>query len=139
MKIKIPQSNIEFISNSTKAYLLKDLIVEFDGLQFTVKKGYKTDGASIPFIFWAFNLHPYQADTLTPAILHDIFYETELYSRASADNNFLFLMRNNGVSPLKRALFYIAVRLFGWIVWSRHTVGSVENARQFLVVKKMVK
>lgn len=129
--------NLTFIGDTNKAYLAKDLSVKFDGLKFTVKKGYKTDGASIPFIFWAFNLHPFQGDTLIPAVFHDVFYESELYSRASADNNFLFLMRKNGVPFIKRTLFYCAVRMFGWLVWRKHTVGSVENARQFLTVKKL--
>jgi hypothetical protein len=129
--------NLTFISNSNRAVLSKDVSVIFDGIKFTVKKGYKTDGASIPFIFWVFNLHPFQGDTLISAIFHDAFYETELYSRASIDNNFLFLMRKSGVGFLKRTLFYIAVRLFGGFVWSRHTVGSVTKARQFLMIKKI--
>jgi hypothetical protein len=131
--------NLIFISNSNKAYLGKDLKTNFDGFDFIAKKGYKTDGASIPFIFWAFNLHPYQGDTLMPAVFHDLFYQTELYSRASCDNNFLYLMRKNGVGFLKRTAFYIMVRIFGGFVWSRHTVGSVTKARSFLVIKKVVK
>lgn len=139
MKRSIKSSNnpsLTFISNSRCAYLEKDFTISFDGLKFTIKKGYKTDGASIPFIFWSFGFHPFQADTLIPALIHDIFYESELYSRAVADNNFLFLMRKNGVSWFKRTAFYVAVRLFGGLVWKSHTVGSIENARQYLVIKK---
>ena len=137
MKISIPQAEIKFI-NDREAVLTKDLVVEFDGLKFTIKKGYPTDGASIPFIFWSLGLHPYQGKTLSCAVFHDIMYESELYSRTCADNNFLFLMRKNGVSWIKRVAYWLAVRLFGWGVRLKHTVGSVENARQYLQIKRSV-
>lgn len=136
MKIKIPQAEIRFI-NDREAVLTKDLVICFDGLQFTIKKGYKTDGASIPRIFWSIG-SPYAGKTLSPSIFHDMMYESELYSRTCADNNFLFLMRKNGVSWIKRVTYWSAVRLFGWAARLGHTVGSVENARQYLQIKKVV-
>jgi len=135
--LKIPQAEIKFISNR-EAVLTKDLVIKFDGLTFRIKKGYPTDGASIPFIFWSLGLHPYQGKTLSPAVFHDILYESETYSRTCADNNFLFLMRKNGVSFIKRTLFFLAVRLCGWGARLGHTVGSVENARQYLQITKSV-
>lgn len=136
MKVKIPQAEIKFI-NKKEAVLTKDLIIKFDGLTFIIKKGYKTDGASIPKQLWSLGGASFSGDTLSPAIFHDVMYESELYSRTCADNNFLFLMRNNGVSWIKRTTYFLAVRLFGWGARLSHTVGSVENARQFLVIKRL--
>jgi hypothetical protein len=118
--------------------LTKDLVISFDGLKFTIKKGYITDGASIPPIFEPIVGNRFQGEVLSCAVFHDILYETELYSRHCADNNFKYLMRKNGVSWLKRNLFWLAVRLFGGSVQKRHTVGSVENARQYLQIKRIV-
>lgn len=128
-------ADITFVSFTDKAYLNKNLTVKFDGLTFTVKKGYITDGASIPFIFWSFGLHPFQSDTLTPAIFHDIFYQTRRYTRFTCDWNFLFLMKRNKVSFIKRLAFFLAVRLFGWAAYGFHKAGTEENAKKFLTVK----
>jgi len=136
-KIRIPQAYIRF-SSRTDVVLTKDLNIYFDNLKFTIKKGYKTDGASIPHFLWSIAGSPFQGDTLTPAIFHDICYESEYYSRAVADNNFLFLMRSNDVRWLKRTTYYLMVRIFGLLAQSRHTVGSVETARQYLLIKRTV-
>lgn len=116
--------------------LTEDLIISFDGLKFTIKKGYKTDGASIPPIFEWLVGNRFEGKTLSCAVFHDIIYESELYSRHCADNNFLFLMRKNKVFLLKRVIFWLMVRVFGWSAQLKHTVGSVENARQYLQVEK---
>ncbi len=41
-------------------------------------------------------------------------------------------MTANGVRKRKRRLFWIGVRLFGWIAWLRHTPESVAEARQYI-------
>lgn len=116
--------------------LKKDLHIYFDGLEFIIKKGYPTDGASIPFFLEPIGGNRFSGDVLSPAIFHDMMYESETYSRHCADNNFLFLMRKNGVGWWKRSIFWLMVRIFGWLSQLRHTVGSVENARQYLQIKK---
>jgi len=125
--IKIPQAEVKFI-NKKEAVLTKDLVIQFDGLKFTIKKGYKTDGASIPRIFWTLGGSPFSGDTLSCAIAHDIWYESELYSRTVADNNFLFLMRKNKVGWLKRVTNFLVVRILGWGARRKHTVGIVEKS-----------
>jgi len=126
---------IEFIGISDNAITFRDVSVIFDGLKFTTKKGYITDGASIPKWFWSLGLHPFQGDTLTPAIFHDIFYQTRRYSRFTCDWNFLYLMKKNNVSFLKRWSYFLAVRLFGWIAYGFHKAGIEERAKQFLKVE----
>lgn len=130
-RVHLPNA-IGYHTDNDNFVLTKDLVIKFDGLTFRIKKGYKTDGASNPFG------GRFSSGTLTAAIVHDIFYGSELYSRAVSDNNFLFLMRKNGVSFLKRTAYFLAVRLFGWFTRLSHTVGSVENARQYLQIKRTV-
>jgi hypothetical protein len=130
-----PKAQIQF-TELKKAKLLKDLSVKFDGLKFTVKKGYITDGASIPKLLAPIGGYPFSGDTLDAAIMHDIFYQTRRYSRFTCDYNFLFLMKKYNVFILKRWAYFFAVRLFGWAAYGFHKAGVEENAKMFLSVRK---
>ncbi len=80
-----------------------------------VKKGFITNLASIPRIFWMI-YPPFGLYTLA-AIIHDFLYSkmgaVQVHSRKEADDIFLEIMKETGVSWHTRILFYIAVRLFG--------------------------
>lgn len=99
--------------------LLENYVVELPYITFEVRAGYKTDGASIPRIFWWFS-NPFSSDTLPAAIVHDALYQTEFFPRSQADSIFYNIMKLNKVNLFKRTLYYLAVRLFGWIVWLNH-------------------
>lgn len=133
----MPEASVTFISFTDHARLNEDLSVCFDGFEFTTLAGYETDGASIPFFLWSLGLHPFQSDTLVPAIFHDIFYQTRRYSRFTCDWNFLFLMKKFGVSFRKRWAFFIAVRLFGWKAYGFHKAGIEERAKSYLIIKEL--
>lgn len=80
---------------------------------FIVPKGFKTDFASIPRIFWAI-IAPLGKHTL-PAVLHDFLY-TEGYkmgiSRKEADKIFYNAMIDSFVNRFTANIMWACVRLF---------------------------
>jgi hypothetical protein len=80
----------------------------------TAHRGFATDGASIPRIFWNI-LSPF-GDYFGAAIIHDWLYSpfNESFDRSESDAIFKEAMFNAGIGWSKRETIYRAVRLFGW-------------------------
>ena len=97
----------------------------------TILPGFQTDGASIPRIFWSCAGDPFSPDYVAAAVCHDALYCAQLVTRDQADNEFLELMGEDGLSWLHRNVFYYAVRWFGGIVWNEHTTDSIADARKY--------
>ena len=83
----------------------------------TVPRGFKTDLASVPQLFW--NIIPPFGKYDDAAVVHDWLYRTHLTSRATADATLLLGMRIKRVAFWKRWVMYLAVRTFGWACWGR--------------------
>lgn len=106
--------------------LARDYTVESMGIRFTVSAGLITDGASVPWFAWSFGFLP---DGLhrAGALVHDWLYALQgqgydwLLSRAECDAIFLDLMLRAGVNPARAHIMHRAVRLCGWLPWSRAT------------------
>ena len=83
-----------------------------------VPKGFITDFASIPRIFW--NIYPptgagtKKTSYGKAAVLHDAAYEFGWYSRKDCDKLFLEAMKAVGVGFFTRHLFYFCVRAFAF-------------------------
>lgn len=80
----------------------------------TIKKGFVTDGASIPSFLWSV-LGPYQ-EYFNAALIHDYVYTygKELgYTKKDADYIFLEALEYLGVGFFKRYAMYNAVKYFG--------------------------
>jgi len=79
----------------------------------TVKRGTKTDIATIPRLFWIF--FPPIGNYTKAAIVHDYLYRTpsERVTRKEADEIFLEALVVSGVSPIVRYGMFYAVRLCG--------------------------
>jgi hypothetical protein len=97
------------------------------------KKWYKTDLASIPRIFWGI---------FTPdgvyryiAILHDILYQTELFSREVCDS--IFRLGLTDLPSDSEKIFYYAVRVGGYFVWKNHTKESIENNKKYVRIENV--
>ena len=98
--------------NKRKVRLQEPLTIRLSVISITIPKGFKTDGASIPRLFWWLGWKPFDNDTLYPAIIHDFLYRWH-FPRLIADLIFLKMMENYGVCWIKRWTYFIAVRLFG--------------------------
>jgi len=89
-----------------------------DGSIVSVPRGFVTDFASIPRIFW--NILPPFGDYSPAAVVHDWLYSLGVdgeLGRKYADNAFLELMTRAGETWWKRTAMYQAVRMFGGGAW----------------------
>ena len=74
-----------------------------------VPKGYTTDGASVPRIFW-WLFPPNRTDYLPCAIVHD--YLCDLGRYKEADEKFRECLKELGVGKFTRRVLYYAVRVY---------------------------
>lgn len=96
--------------------------------QFTVPRGFVTDLASVPRVFW--NILPPFGRYTEAAVLHDWLYRTHRVPRPDADQLLRDAMELGRVPGLTRALIYYAVRWFGWAAWhdARRWHPSINHA-----------
>lgn len=94
-----------------------------------IHKGFEFDGASIPRVFWRIIGHPYSSDYVCAGLAHDWLYAAEVLGREINDDAFLYGLKECGVSWARRNAMYMAVNLFGWTAYMRHTKKSVKDAR----------
>ena len=87
------------------------------GCAITVPKGFVTDGASVPRIFW--NLRPPFGLYGEAAVIHDYLYRWQRFTRRQSDDTFLEGMRVKGTPKLIYMVIWAAVRLFGASAWRR--------------------
>ena len=81
----------------------------------TVPKGFVTDFASIPRVFW--RLLPPWGRYGKAAVIHDWLYGQGIGNRERADLIFLEAMEVLGVKAWKRNCMYWAVRHFAGFAW----------------------
>ena len=77
----------------------------------TVPKGFVTDFASVPRIFW--NIIPPIGRYTKACIIHDYMYDNAIKTKKEADLIFYQAMQVLGVPKWKRLIMYWAVRMFG--------------------------
>lgn len=105
-----------------------ELLEDFHVMGYVVPKGFITDGASVPRIFWWF-ARP-SGEIFEAAILHDYLYSGKdclSGNRSQADNMFLSTMGMYNVETIKSHLIFLAVRMFGWYRWDKIRVGEKEG------------
>lgn len=59
-------------------------------------------------------------DTLLAALVHDYIYKVQTMTRQEADELFNEIMIICEVFWIKRTLYYLWVRLGGWVAWKKH-------------------
>ncbi|MCK5602323.1 DUF1353 domain-containing protein [Candidatus Pacearchaeota archaeon] len=82
-----------------------------------IPKGFITDGASIPRIFWP--VFPPFGQYFNAAVEHDYLYSITYQTRKEGDKIFLEQMKNDGVKWFTRKMIYRAVRMFGWVTYNK--------------------
>jgi hypothetical protein len=85
----------------------------------TVPKGFVTDFASIPSVFWSADLSP-NGKYSKAAIVHDYLYWTQGCSREQADNILDIAMKESDVAFVTRSTIYGGVRLGGGSAWQKN-------------------
>jgi hypothetical protein len=98
--------------------LLDDTLIKVDGVVFIVPKGFETDFASVPRLFWWF-ISPTDRDVLRASLLHDYLYRIGK-ERGYADKLFYLKLVEDRVPKWKAKLMYWVVRLFGNKAWRKY-------------------
>lgn len=118
----------ELLPNGRTVELAGEYPVRVGDYHITVPRGFQSDFASIPRLFWA--IIPPMGLHSGPAIVHDYLYTHHQYtdsktqqvtkiSRLEADMIFLQLLLYAGVSKLRASLMFYGVRWFGEKAWQR--------------------
>jgi len=107
--------------------LLEDFTYEDSfGLDWTVPKGWKSDGATIPRVLWTFG-SPLTGLYVRASVIHDYFCDTRSRPWGAVHNVFYEAMLASGVSPLRAKIMYAGV-CWGGPRWSYEIVNSYEVA-----------
>jgi hypothetical protein len=95
-----------------------------------VPKGFVTDLASIPRVFWSL-LRP-DGEYTYPAIIHDYLYWTQNISREKADLVFRLAMEDFSINPVTALTIYNAVRLGGDSAWQSNADQKARGQKRIL-------
>ncbi len=86
----------------------------------TVPVGFRSDGASVPRVFWSVIFPPTDRKAIKAAVVHDYLYTYPHpvgWTRAMADKAFLDLLLECGIPKWKAYIACIGVRIFGASHW----------------------
>lgn len=89
------------------------------GQRIVVPRGFVTDFASVPRVFWTF--FPKHGEYTRAAIVHDYLYWQQKCSREQADELFDIVMEDSEVDSTSRFTIYAAVRVWGDDAWQENT------------------
>lgn len=99
-------------------YLDAPLIWDDGEIRIEVPTGFLTDLASIPApMRGVLNTN---GRSRKPAVVHDYLYQSGKLARKAADRLFLTMLVAEGVISIGRGLYYLGVRLGGWIPFNRY-------------------
>lgn len=94
--------------------LLKDFTyVDPKGKKWTAKKGFETDGASIPKVFWSIVGGPFEGGYREAAVIHDWYCDTKTEPWKDVHRIFYYASMAAGVSEKKAKILYAGVRIGG--------------------------
>lgn len=109
-----------------------ELIFDIDEkTQFKMKwrNGFRTDGGSVPRLFWFFTGHPL-GEWLRDFLFHDGLYGAQRLTRKINDKLFYLLLKEHNCPFIIRWFIYVFVRLFGGICayWFHTKESILENS-----------
>jgi len=120
----LPKEDI-WITDEAFSYIFEDM-----GIRTTIPKGFRTDGASIPRLFWRIIGHPFEPKVARAAVVHDYLYSKEcdlVMDRKKADRAFRNILKSDGVGVIKRNLMYFGVRVGGWATFCKNNEWTLNN------------
>ena len=99
----------DFVIQPLKNNKIK-LLKEVKYKDITIPKGFRSDGASIPYIAKVFNIVRFRMDYLPCAIIHDYLCDKEEYNKA--DKYFCECMKELQISKITRKIMYNSIRIY---------------------------
>ena len=115
-----PYGNTEYIQLDDDWYFYEN------GVKVWIPKGYWSDGASIPTVFWWLIGDPFNPRFLGPAFMHDWRYLTHTTPRSVADEGLYQLCKKKTVPEWKCKCIWAAVRTGGCFAWSNNQDDVLE-------------
>ena len=108
-------------------FLTQDLDYDIlnTGVVVTVRRGFVTDFASVPRLFWT--LLPPWGKYGPPAVVHDFLYWDQGCSREQADRIMMLAMQESGVGSFRMGLIHAALRIGGAFAWSSNRSAREEG------------
>lgn len=103
-------------------YTLQEGIkIRWNGKRLYVPKGFESDGASVPRIFWRLVFPPGDSTALRAAFLHDYIYRNhpEGWTKEDADQMFYDVLLRDGMPKWRAYIAYTGVKLFGGFSWRK--------------------
>lgn len=109
--------------------LKEDVKISWKERRLSVPAGFKSDGASVPRIFWRLVFPSSDTTALRAAFAHDYIYRThpEGWTKEEADQMFYDLLVNDGVPKWRAWMAYKAVDWFGQSAWNDGGVRDVKG------------
>lgn len=111
---RLPEVYATPVPNDNKYRLNRD----FTFGDFTIPKGYKWDGATIPRIFWSVIGSPFQPKFMRASLIHDYLYNSPEHSGKCIDSLFKQILIADGVSRTEANIMYASVRAYRILVMS---------------------
>lgn len=97
-----------------KMKLIEDFsYIDPKGKEWTAKKGYETDGATIPPVFWPIIGGPFEDNYREAAVIHDWYCYKKTEPWRDVHRILYYASRAGGVSEIKAKIIYAAVRIGG--------------------------
>lgn len=121
----IPTRLIPTDRNGDCLLVVEDTLIKVIDRAISIPCGFRSDGISVPRIFWALVSPKTNPASKVAGIVHDYIYRVKPYgwSRAMADKAFYLLLLYGDFGKLRAVACFLAVRLFGWMAWdeNRHS------------------
>jgi hypothetical protein len=126
-----PNENVEFLNSlslspkkNNNFVLSDDFKIRVDDNLLIIPKGFETDLASIPRVFWPIAA-PHEYKNIAPAIIHDYQYTCpKNLTREKIDSIFYSSLIDNRVNPVVAYGFWLAVRVGG----ASHFIQDIDCA-----------
>lgn len=116
------------VGANSKIYyqLMNDIHIELsNGNIITIEKYFVWDLSSVPRFLWS--ILPPDGDFELSSLIHDYLYRNQIISRKFADKEMLIWSKATSGTLNKVSMRnfdnwirYVAVRIFGFIVWNKH-------------------
>ena len=105
-------------------WILKESFIYYKWIKWSddfieIPKWFIFDWASIPRIFYVIGT-PMSTDTLVAALVHDYIYKELMFTREQCDNLFNEIMEIMDVNDIKKALYYLWVRIWWWVAYNNY-------------------
>lgn len=116
---------IEFGKKSPDIITTDDIFIKLHGNWYIIPKGFRSDGASLPWIM-TFLVDRKNENIILFSILHDYFYRTQFVPRFYADAIYENGLKETAGLSVSRT-FYLGLRIAGGVAWRNNQKKGLQK------------